>query len=299
MTQFWDLTAARLELALSPSGRSSLRGHLPLGLILILVSGVLTLSAAQVRVPNGTMVRVRLHYDLTTENAEKGDRVEFDVAENVVVNNHVVIPKGAVAWGQVIKVKGAGNRKAKDASVSFRLMAVRAADNQEIPVRMIRYKSKKSDPKDNEIEANSPIPGLRERIIGAEKGTEYAAYTDADAIVNAQEVQATQPSPPASSPGATSPGGTGSAAPTTPAPPQPSVPLLGVPDQASIDFNSNPSGADILIDGSFVGNTPSTLRVSPGRHAIEVRQAGYRAWTRNMVVDPGSHPSIRANLEKE
>lgn len=297
MTQFWDLTAARLELALSASGRSPLRGHLPLGLILILVSGVVTLSAAQVRVPNGTMVRVRLHYDLTTENAEKGDRVEFDVAENVVVNNHVVIPKGAVAWGQVIKVKGAGNKKAKDASVSFRLMAVRAADNQEISLRILPYKSKKSDPKDNEIEENAPIRGLRERMIGAEKGKEYAAYTDTDSLVNATEAQPAAAASPATAPATGTPGG--AAAATTSAPAQPAASLLNAPEQAAIDFNSNPSGADILIDGSFVGNTPSTLRVSPGRHAIEVRQAGYRAWTRNMVVDPGSHPSIRANLEKE
>ncbi len=253
------------------------------------------LPAAQVRVPAGTLVRINLHYDLTTENALKGDRVEFDVAENVVVNNYVVIPKGAVAWGQVIRVKGAGKKKVKDASITFRFMAVRATDNQEISLRALPSKSKKAEAKENEIEANSPIPGLRERMIGAEKGKEYAAYTDINALVNAPEGGPTTPSAPAP-PSIATPAS--APAPPSPAPAPAPGGLLGL-EEASIEFSSTPSGADILIDGSFVGNTPSTLRVAPGRHVIELRVGGYRPWTRTMTVEPGSHPSIRATLEKD
>jgi hypothetical protein len=70
-------------------------------------------------------------------------------------------------------------------------------------------------------------------------------------------------------------------------------------EPAVVDFNSNPPGADILIDGSLVGNTPSTLRVDAGRHVIQLRIGGYLAWTRNLRVEPGSFPSIRATLEKQ
>jgi hypothetical protein len=63
---------------------------------MVLILGTSLLHAAQVRVPEGTLVRFTLHNDLTTENAAKGGRVEFDVAENVAVNDRVVIPKGAV-----------------------------------------------------------------------------------------------------------------------------------------------------------------------------------------------------------
>jgi hypothetical protein len=70
-------------------------------------------------------------------------------------------------------------------------------------------------------------------------------------------------------------------------------------EPASVDFNSNPPGADILIDGNVVGNTPSTLHVDAGRHVIQLRIGGYRSWTRTMVVEPGSSPSIRATLEKQ
>lgn len=277
------------------SGGHVLRCLWTAGLLLILVS--VPGWGAQVRVREGTLVRLKLHYDLTTENVDKGDRVDFDVADNIVVNNHVVIPKGAVAWGQVTRVKGQGKKRAKDASVTFRFVGVRSADNQEIPLRLLPYKSKKSDTKENEIEESSAIPGLCERMIGAEKGKEYAAYTDTEALINAPEVtQTAAAAPAASSPAAPTPGGS----PAQPAAAQPAPPasLLG-PEQASIDFTSTPSGADIVIDGGFVGNTPSTLRIAPGRHTIELRMAGYRSWTRNMLVGPGSHPSIRATLEKE
>jgi hypothetical protein len=68
---------------------------------------------------------------------------------------------------------------------------------------------------------------------------------------------------------------------------------------SSVEFGSTPDGADIVIDGNLVGNTPSTLRLTPGHHAIEIRMAGYRTWSRMMVVDPESHPSVRALLIKQ
>jgi hypothetical protein len=54
-----------------------------------------------------------------------------------------------------------------------------------------------------------------------------------------------------------------------------------------------------VIDGNVVGNTTSTLRLMPGHHSIEIRLAGYRTWSRVMVVDPESHQSVRATLIKQ
>ena len=277
------------QLSVSTSWRSSslLTRCLMAGLLgVALAWTVPRLSAAQVRVPDGTLVRLKLHADITTENVVKGDRVEFDVAENVMLSNRVVIPKGAVARGVVTNVKGAGKKKAKDAAVTFRFVAVRAADNQEIPLRVMPTKSRKGEASESEMEINTPIPGLRERMIGAEAGKDFAAYTDTDALINVPEV----PSTSAAASGATAPG---SAA-------QPAIPAVVLPpEEAYVDFNSNPMGADIVINGTSRGNTPLRLQVPPGRHVIEIRLAGYRTWTRNMVVDSGSKPSVRATLEKE
>jgi hypothetical protein len=271
---------------------------LVVGIVGVALAGTVPrLSAAQVRVPEGTMVRLKLHADITTENVAKGDRVEFDVAEIVTLNNHVVIPKGAVAHGVVRDVKGAGKKRAKDAAVFFRFVAVRAADTQEIPLRVMPTRSRHGDASDNEVEINTPIPGLMERMIGAEKGRDFAVYTNADALVNAPEAPVER----APESGATAPGGKPGATPAAAAPatPLPMPAMVLPPEDAYVDFNSNPTGAEILINGTSRGNTPLRLQVPPGRHVIEIRLAGYRTWTRNMVVDPGSKPSVRATLEKE
>jgi len=256
--------------------------------ILILVAG--PVSAAQVRLREGTMVRLKLLYNVTTENVVKGDRVEFDVAENVVVNDRIVILKGAPAWGQVTDVKGAGKKRAKDASVTFRFMAVKTTDNQQIAIRVLPTKPRKPDSHDNEIEENSLILGMSDRTTGAEKGRDYAAYTDLDSVVNAPD------SAPVSQQAGDSPAGGPK---TTVVPPKPEPPPPPPPEEAYVDFNSNPPGADVNIDGRFHGNTPTRISLPPGKHLIEIRLAGHRTWIRNMVVDPGSKPSVRATLDQE
>jgi PEGA domain len=76
-------------------------------------------------------------------------------------------------------------------------------------------------------------------------------------------------------------------------------PPVRIPGQefASIDFASTPSGAEILIDGSFVGDTPSRLRVPAGRHTIAIRLSGYETWTQSIQVEPGSQATIQRTLK--
>jgi hypothetical protein len=58
----------------------------------------------------------------------------------------------------------------------------------------------------------------------------------------------------------------------TPAAPdaQPGAPPAAA--QASFSIDSVPSGADIEIDGAFVGNTPSTISVKSGSHQVGVKK---------------------------
>ena len=51
---------------------------------------------------------------------------------------------------------------------------------------------------------------------------------------------------------------------------------------------SNPVGADIEIDGSFVGNTPSTVNVASGDHTVVVKKSGYKEWSRTLKVTGGT-----------
>jgi activator of HSP90 ATPase len=53
---------------------------------------------------------------------------------------------------------------------------------------------------------------------------------------------------------------------------------------AKLQMESNPSDADIEVDGSFVGNTPSDVQVADGEHTIAVKKAGFKDWERKMKV---------------
>jgi hypothetical protein len=66
--------------------------------------------------------------------------------------------------------------------------------------------------------------------------------------------------------------------------------------QASLTVESTPPGADIEIDGSFVGSTPSTLTLAPGSHEIAVKKKGFANWTRKMNVTGGT---VHLNAELE
>jgi hypothetical protein len=64
--------------------------------------------------------------------------------------------------------------------------------------------------------------------------------------------------------------------------------------QALLSINCIPTGADIEIDGAFVGDTPSTVSVVLGTHQITVKKSGYTGWTKTLRVTGGT---IQLNAE--
>src|SRR5258708_9107600 len=65
-----------------------------------------------------------------------------------------------------------------------------------------------------------------------------------------------------------------------------------------LSIASTPDGADIEVDGNFVGNTPSAIEVSVGDHTISVKKTGYKAWQRKLKAS-GGDVNLKAELEKE
>lgn len=68
--------------------------------------------------------------------------------------------------------------------------------------------------------------------------------------------------------------------------------------QTSLSIDSTPTGADIEIDGAFVGNTPSTVAVAAGSHQIAVKKKGFTAWSKTLNVTGGTI-HLNAELEQE
>lgn len=76
------------------------------------------------------------------------------------------------------------------------------------------------------------------------------------------------------------------------------APGPGAPAQASLAIESTPPGADIEIDGAFVGNTPSTVSVAPGSHQIGVKKKGFVNWAKTLNVTGGT-VHLNADLDQE
>jgi PEGA domain len=67
---------------------------------------------------------------------------------------------------------------------------------------------------------------------------------------------------------------------------------------SKIEVASTPANADIMLDGSFVGNTPSEIDVTPGDHTLTVSKSGFKAWERKFKATGGS-VNINAELESQ
>jgi len=65
-----------------------------------------------------------------------------------------------------------------------------------------------------------------------------------------------------------------------------------------ITVTSTPANADIELDGSFVGNTPSQIDVTPGDHTLTVSKQGFKPWQRKFKAAGGS-VNIDAELEAQ
>ena len=290
----------------------------------------------QVRLPDGTPVRVRLKADLTSDQVAEGARVDFEVARPVVIQGMTVIPVGAVSWGAVQSVKSGK-------FIKFDIEGVRLPDLTDVKLRSVGAKAK--NPGQDQIKVYSSFKGG----VGAAQGTEYTAYVneDRDVAVSGQgasslalaatpaaapmtpPTQAPAPAPveeptpstvtptvtstppvappvattPAATPAVTAPAPTPAA--VTPAAPAsspassqgvPAAPLAKA-ERVMVQFFSDPSGADIYIDGDFVGNTPSILKVSVGKHELEIELSGYKTYAISLPLESGApirtiHPSL-------
>jgi hypothetical protein len=69
-------------------------------------------------------------------------------------------------------------------------------------------------------------------------------------------------------------------------------------NDTKLQVTSSPDGADIEVDGKFVGHTPSALHLEPGEYTVAVTKNGYTSWERKVTVNGGS-VNLVAELEKK
>ena len=69
-------------------------------------------------------------------------------------------------------------------------------------------------------------------------------------------------------------------------------------ERVKCSFTSTPVGAEVTVDGKYVGSTPSVISMGTGNHEVEISLAGFGLWKRDLTLGTGSQISVNAVLEK-
>jgi hypothetical protein len=248
---------------------------------------------------DGTPIKLRLTRNLSSADATTGDRVDFEVLEDIKVKDVIVVPRGGLALATITEAEHK-RRMARGGKLNVNIDDVRLADGEKAPLRAVK-----------ETKGGGHTGAMTGAIIGTAivffpaaplflfmhgkditipKGTEITAYVNGDIPLDPKRF-ATQ---------ATANPETGAA------PVQASV--NGTPAQngsgadpalSTVDLKSTPDGAEITVDEKFMGSTPSVLKLAPGDHKIKLEKSGFKTWERTMAVGAGGNANINVTLDKE
>ncbi|MDH4205056.1 MAG: SUMF1/EgtB/PvdO family nonheme iron enzyme [Desulfobacteraceae bacterium] len=70
------------------------------------------------------------------------------------------------------------------------------------------------------------------------------------------------------------------------------------PADGKLTINTKPDGANIIIDGTFVGQTPLTFDLSPDKHhVVQISKAGYEKTNRKVQVVTAASKQLNVNLK--
>jgi hypothetical protein len=237
---------------------------------------------------DATPVKLRINRTISSGDEKVGDTVDFDVVQDISVNGTLVIPKGGLAYATVTEAQ-AKRRMGRAGKLDINIDYVKLVSGEKAALRAIK-----------EVQGGSHVVGMTAGIVATSliffpaapfflfmhgkditipKGTEITAYVSGDMKLDFAKFQPAAPAP-ARDLNAASQGQNAMAT------------------SAKLQVDSTPPGADIEVDGSFVGNTPSEVQVTDGDHTVVVKKSGFKDWQRKLKSSAGSSVHISAELEK-
>ena len=229
---------------------------------------------------DSTPVKLRTSRTISSADAHTGDTMDFEVLEDVLVKDVLVIPKGGIAWGTVTEAQPK-RRMARGGKLDVNIDSVRLSDGEKVPLRAVK-----------DVKGGGHTGAMTGAMVGTAivffpaaplflfmhgkditipKGTEITAYINGDTRLEEAKFRVGKPD-------------TGTSAVTL--------------TTALIDVSSTPVGADIEIDGKFVGSTPSSITVALGDHTVDVKKSGFATWERKITVSSG-HVTLAAALSAQ
>ena len=265
-------------------------------LLLVTTPIVFTQSTTQPTSPQiafglleGAPIKLRLGRTMSSKDAKTGETVDFEVLEDVKVGSVIVAPRGGLALGTVTNAKPSG-RMGKGGKLDINIDYLRLTNGEKVALRAVKETKGGSHTgaMTGAIVASAILffPAapfflfMKGKNIIIPKGTEITAYVNGDSSLNPKQFTSNQDS------SAPAPVGTDQKQ------------TSDVEAISSISVKSSPDGAEIEVDGKFVGSTPSTLQLKVGDHKITIRKVGFAVWTRTITLNAGGGVVLDATLEK-
>jgi hypothetical protein len=235
-----------------------------------------------------TPIKLKLTRTMSSSDAKLNDKVDFEVLEDIKLGEVLIIKQGAMAIATVTEAQPK-RRMARGGKLNMNIDYVQLIDGEKVPLRAVKGGSGggHTGAMTGAIVATSIIffPAapfflfMHGKDITIPKGTEITAYVAADTALDPEKFT----KQPASTATATS---------------QPSTEAALGSDLATAAIKSSPDGADITIDGKFVGTTPSNLQLKAGEHTVVIEKSGFKSWQRTMTVTAGGTANLEVTLEK-
>jgi hypothetical protein len=223
---------------------------------------------------SGTAIKLRLAENLTSATAKAGQQVSFEAVEETDVQGVIVVAKGAQALGTVTSAEPRRSM-GRAGKLDVNIDSIRLADGEKAALSATQ--NAKGGGHTGAMTAGMvgtaivffPAAPLLLFIHGKDitipKGTEVTAFVSGDMKLDMVKF-APLPLPAAGAVAA----------------------VATAPSVSGLMIDASVPNCDIEVDGNFVGSTPSTLNLAPGKHQISVKKAGYQDWSRSMMVSSGA-----------
>ena len=235
---------------------------------------------------DGTPIKLRIARTVSSADAKVGETVDFEVLEDVKFGETIIIPKGGLALATITAALPR-RRMGRGGKLNLNIDSARLSSGEKIALRAV--KNAEGGGRVGGMTAAMVATGIlffpaaplflfmKGKEITIPKGTEVTAYINGDA-----ELDKAKFLPDAAA-----------------VPPETVAPANAVETDSAIAIKSTPDGAEITIDGKFVGNTPSTLRLKAGDHSIAISKSGFSLWERTITLTANGNITIEAQLEKK
>jgi uncharacterized cupin superfamily protein len=249
-------------------------------------TSTVTANDSRLVLAEDTPIKLRIAQTISSGTSKVNDKVDFEVVEEVKVGDVIVIPQGGTAIATVTEAKGKKSF-GRSGKLNVNIDYVRLTNGDKAALRATKGGSggSRTGVMTGAVVATAIVffPAaplfffIKGKNIVIPKGTEITAYVAADTPITSTPLNNQM----------------GAAINSTPQPDSLTTNL------STVSVRSSPDGAEITIDGKFMGTTQSTLKLSAGEHTIKIEKSGYKEWARTVTLGAGGNITVDATLEKK